>query len=130
MVWGRMCIAALGAGLIAIISSPASAMSLKFSWKGYSACSTSSPGFTLSEVPRGTVKLVFRMVDMDMTSYPHGGGSIAYAGNDTIRPGAFSYTGPCPPSGKQHRYQWTVQAVDADGSVLDSARSREKFPPR
>jgi phosphatidylethanolamine-binding protein (PEBP) family uncharacterized protein len=128
MGWRRVRIAALGAGLIAISSSPAAAMSIEYSWKGYPACSISSPGFTLSEVPRGTVKLVFRMVDRDMPAYPHGGATIAYEGKDTIRPGAFSYTGPCPPPGKQHRYEWTVQAVDADGKVLDSASSRQKFP--
>ena len=128
MGWRRMSIAALGAGLIAISSSPAATMSLEFSWKGYPACSSSSPGFTVAGVPPGTVKLLFRMVDRDMPAYPHGGGSIAYAGIDTIRPGAFFYTGPCPPSGKQHRYQWTVQAIDADGRVLDRASSRRKFP--
>ncbi len=128
MGWSRVSNAALGAVLIAFFSSPAAAMSIEFSWKGYSACSSSSPGFTVKGVPSGTVKLLFRMVDMDMTSYPHGGGTIAYAGNNTIRPGAFFYTGPCPPPRKQHRYEWTVQAVDADGRVLDSASSRRKFP--
>jgi phosphatidylethanolamine-binding protein (PEBP) family uncharacterized protein len=122
------CIAAAAA--IAASPSTASAMTVKFSWAGYTACSSRSPAFTLSDVPSGTVKLAFRMIDKDAPTYPHGGGTIAYSGNDEISAGAFSYKGPCPPAGQQHSYQWTVQALNGHGHEITSASAVEKFPPR
>ena len=32
------------------------------------------------------------------------------------------YGGPCPPPGRPHRYVFTVEALDATGSVLGSAK--------
>ena len=117
-------VAALG-----ILPSDAFAMSVKFSWKGYRACSTSSPAFIASEVPSGTVRLSFRMVDKDVPTYLHGGGIIAFTGNSEIPAGAFSYKGPCPPSG-QHNYEWTVQALDGKDKAIASTTIVEKFPPQ
>jgi Raf kinase inhibitor-like YbhB/YbcL family protein len=36
--------------------------------------------------------------------------------------GKATYAGPCPPSGPPHRYVFTVEALDATGSVLDSGQ--------
>jgi phosphatidylethanolamine-binding protein (PEBP) family uncharacterized protein len=69
------------------------------------------------------------MVDTNVPSFPHGGGTIAYQGSGSIPAGSFSYKGPCPPAG-QHTYRWTVQALDANGKVLAAAAASEKFPPR
>jgi hypothetical protein len=118
-------IAALGA-----VSSEAVAMSLKFSWAGYRACSARSPAFTLSDVPTETARLAFKMIDRDAPTYPHGGGTVPYRGKDEIPTGAFSYKGPCPPSGQQHTYEWTVQALDRNGKPIGSATAAEKFPSR
>jgi phosphatidylethanolamine-binding protein (PEBP) family uncharacterized protein len=123
-------VAALAAGMIASSSILAAEMGLHYSWNGYPACSSSSPGFTVSGVPRGTVKLAFRMIDRNMPFYPHGGGTLAYEGKGAIRPGAFSYAGPCPTPGRQHRYTWTVRALDAEGNVLATANSTQTYPPR
>ena len=130
MRFGALGTAALAAGMIASTSLLAAEMGLLFSWNGYPACSSSSPGFTVSGVPPGTVRLVFRMVGRDMPFYPHGGGTIAYEGRGAIRPGAFSYAGPCPPPGRQHDYTWTVRALDAGGNVLATASSTQTFPAR
>lgn len=107
----------------------AQAMSLKFSWAGYEACASTSPAFEVADVPARTAQLRFRMVDQNVPSYPHGGGTVAYKGNNQIAAGAFSFTGPCPPSGEQHNYQWTVQALDGSSKVLGTAQAAAKFPP-
>jgi phosphatidylethanolamine-binding protein (PEBP) family uncharacterized protein len=110
--------------------SVAAAMSVRFSWTGYAACSSRSPAFAVSEVPTGTARLAFKMIDKQVPTYPHGGGTIAYTGGSEIPAGAFSYKGPCPPSGQQHTYEWTVQALDQNGKVLASTRAEAKFPPQ
>jgi len=107
----------------------ASAMSVKFSWTGYRACSSRSPAFSVSDVPAETARLAFRMVDKDVPSYPHGGGTVAYRGQGEIPAGAFSYKGPCPPSGQHHTYEWTVQALGQDGKAIGSATVAGQFPP-
>jgi phosphatidylethanolamine-binding protein (PEBP) family uncharacterized protein len=122
--------AVTGVTALGILPSDALAMSVKFSWKGYQPYSTRSPAFVVSEVPSGTAQLVFKMVDKDVPTYPHGGGSITFTGNSEIHAGAFSYRGPCPPSGQQHVYEWTVQALDGKGKALASTTAAEKFPPQ
>ena len=86
-------------------------------FSGSNGCSSRSPAFRIRGVPRGTRKLRFNMVDQDKPSYPHGGGTIAYRGGN-VPAGAFSYTGPCPPYGETHRYEWTVTALNAAGKVI------------
>lgn len=101
-----------------------------FSWDGTAACfDPKSPPFTLSGVPAGTKRLKFVMKDLDAPSYPHGGGTVAFTGQAQVSRGAFSYKGPCPPSG-QHTYQWTVEAQDEAGKTLATAMVAKKFPPR
>jgi len=104
--------------------------SVDFSWEGTSSCfDPKSPAFTLSNVPPGTTMLAFVMQDLDAPSYPHGGGMVAYRGEREVPRGAFTYKGPCPPSG-QHSYQWTVKAVDASGKTLAVAQTMKRFPPK
>jgi phosphatidylethanolamine-binding protein (PEBP) family uncharacterized protein len=120
------------AGVAAILSRPsdALAMSVKFSWAGYQACSSSSPAFVVSDVPAATARLAFKLIDKNMPTYPHGGGTLSYNGGREIPAGAFSYKGPCPPSGQQHTYEWTVRALDKNGKILVSITTTTKFPPR
>jgi phosphatidylethanolamine-binding protein (PEBP) family uncharacterized protein len=104
-------------------------MSLSFSWTGVARCSSSPPAFTLSDVPPGTSRLAFNMVDLNLPSYPHGGGTISYQGSSQIAAGSFSYKGPCPPERRRHNYRWTVKALDAGGKTLATARAASSFPP-
>jgi hypothetical protein len=98
-------------------------------WAGSRYCfDPQSPPFTVSGVPTGTRQLRFTMKDLDAPNFVHGGGSVAYGGQRRIERGAFSYRGPCPPAG-QHRYQWTVEALDASGHSLATATVMKKFPP-
>ncbi len=122
-------LAAVGVALVSMggLPSTALAMGLNFSWAGVTSCGSSPPAFALSGVPHGTARLDFNMVDLNVPTYQHGGGSVAYRGNNKIQAGSFSYTGPCPPSG-QHIYRFTVQALDASGKVLASASASRPFP--
>jgi Phosphatidylethanolamine-binding protein len=106
------------------------AMSLSFSWAGVARCSSSPPAFSLSDVPPGTSRLSFNMVDLNLPSYPHGGGTISYQGDSQIAAGSFSYKGPCPPERQRHNYRWTVKALDAGGKTLATANAAGPFPPR
>ncbi|HRJ69699.1 MAG TPA: phospholipid-binding protein [Beijerinckiaceae bacterium] len=115
-------------GLILAATGGAQALSLKASWGSAAGCGGQSPAFVLGAVPKGTAKLDFKMVDLDLPSYPHGGGSVAFAGKSSFAAGevfgAFSsYRGPCPPPGQTHRYEWSVQAIDAAGKVLGTAKT-------
>ena len=123
------------AGLVAVLfaltagTTAAAAMSLTFSWAGYKACSTRSPAFTVADVPAGAVRLAFNMMDKDVPSYHHGGGTVAYTGNGEIPAGAFTYKGPCPPPAQRHSYEWTVRASDQGGKALATASAVAQFPP-
>jgi phosphatidylethanolamine-binding protein (PEBP) family uncharacterized protein len=123
--------AALGLASVMLAPATATAMSLQFSWEGYARCTKGSPAFTLGDVPAGTTRLSFKLTDLKVPNYPHGGGTVAYQdGTTVIGAGAVSAQGPCPPEGERHDYQWTVQALDGAGKVLASASAVRKFPPR
>ena len=105
----------------------ASAFDLSFEWGPTKKCFDSkSPPLSLGGVPEQTKKLRFKMVDLNMITYPHGGGSVAYTGKNKLPYGAFRYKGPCPPS--PHTYQLSVEALDAKGKVLAKAKAKRRFP--
>jgi phosphatidylethanolamine-binding protein (PEBP) family uncharacterized protein len=116
-------IAALAAMLIA--GPPrAYAFSASFNW-----CS-GSPNFQLSDVPPGTVTLQFAMTDLDKPSFHHGGGTVGYRGQSEVPCGAFAtgFVGPAPPPGEVHTYQFVIQALAQDGTVLATTTALKKFP--
>ena len=106
---------------------------ITFEWGDIPKCTTGRPNkvenpvFTLSNVPKGTVEIHFKMKDRDVPTYNHGGGKVDYTGTDVIEPGAFKYKSPCPPSGK-HTYEWIATAIDANGGKLGKAKARKKYP--
>ncbi len=120
--------AALGiAGFaLALSTSGALAFSASFAW-----CS-GSPSFTLTDVPPGTAKLQFSMTDLNVPSFHHGGGTIAYRGQPAVLCGAFAsgFTGPSPPPGQVHTYQFSIKALAPNGAVLATTTARRKFPER
>jgi phosphatidylethanolamine-binding protein (PEBP) family uncharacterized protein len=117
---------AVAALALGFSGSGALAFSASFNW-----CS-GSPRFELKDVPAGTAKLNFAMTDLDVPSFHHGGGTVAYSGNATLPCGAFatSFLGPSPPHGQFHTYEFTVKALGADGAVLATTTARRKFPER
>ncbi|MEQ8655388.1 MAG: YbhB/YbcL family Raf kinase inhibitor-like protein [Kiloniellales bacterium] len=106
----------------------AATLQVDFTWVGTEACSSDSPAFTIGGVPEGTTRLRFAMKDLDVPTYNHGGGTVGFSGSPDIPAGAFAYKGPCPPSGS-HRYQWTVQALDAGGEIIGEGYATQAFPP-
>jgi phosphatidylethanolamine-binding protein (PEBP) family uncharacterized protein len=70
------------------------------------------------------------MMDVDVPSYAHGGGSIAFSGQSSIPCGALvgGYQGPSPPFGQTHTYRWTIKALDASGKTLGQTTAEKKFP--
>ena len=106
---------------------PVPPVSLSVDWGSTRACfETASPIFTVGSIPPGTVKLGFRMKDLELPQFNHGGGVVAYSGQTTIPAGAFRYKGPCPQL-KAHTYRWTVDAVDAEGNVLAKGQTERSF---
>lgn len=124
---GRSSKLLLLAAAMAMTASPAYSFGLSFEWGPTKKCFDSkSPPITLSKVPKGTAKIRFRMVDINVPDYPHGGGTVTYGGQTSLPYGAFRYKGPCPPS--PHTYQITAEALDARGKVLAKAAARKRFP--
>jgi phosphatidylethanolamine-binding protein (PEBP) family uncharacterized protein len=110
---------------LAVSTADASALSMNFRW-----CGTGSPVFSLSGVPEGTTTLQFHMVDLNVPSFNHGGGTVAYNGQSTVPCGALTnYTPPSPPSGS-HSYQITVRALGAGNAELGTATFTRKFPEK
>jgi len=107
-----------------LTTSGAFAFSASFAW-----CS-GSPSFALTDVPQGTARLQFAMTDLNVPSFHHGGGTVAYSGQAAVPCGAFSsgFTGPSPPAGQVHTYQFTVKALGPSGAVLATTTTRRKFP--
>lgn len=109
-------------------------MSVSFDWGDIPLCTSGNPNrvgnpaFVLKGVPEGTTVLDFRLKDLDVPSYNHGGGKIklAQSGNFSIPFGVFKYKSPCPPSGS-HTYQWTVTAK-AGNKKLATAKASRDYP--
>ncbi|MFT0860317.1 phospholipid-binding protein [Ancylobacter sp. G4_0304] len=113
----------LAAGLLLAVASPAFAFQASFKW-----CS-GSPDFVLKDVPKGTAKIRLKMTDLNVPSFRHGGGEVAWSGKGTIACGALNSTwvGPSPPSGS-HTYRWSILAIGADGKTLGEATAQRRFP--
>jgi len=118
---------AVAAAMTMLSVASAQALEMSFEWGPTKKCfDTKSPPIRLGGVPAGTEKLRFRMVDLDAPTYPHGGGTVSYKGDNALPYGAFRYTGPCPPS--PHTYRISVDALDAKGKKLGSSAAKKRFP--
>jgi len=100
------------------------AFSVSFAW-----CD-GSPSFALSDVPHGTTKLQFAMTDLDRPGFRHGGGAVGYRGQPEVPCNAFGtgFIGPAPPPGEVHTYEFVIQALAPDGTLLAATTARKKFP--
>jgi hypothetical protein len=110
----------------------AGALGLKFTWVGTKSCSSTPPAFRITNIPKETKFLSFKLADENRPSYNHGGGQVSYKGSWNIPAGAFGgdYRGPCPPPFDVHTYTWTVQALDANKRVLAEGKAMASFPPK
>lgn len=123
------------AALALSATSATAEMSLSFKgWGNIPLCTSGNPNkvgnpeFVLKGVPANTDKLVFKLTDLDVRSYNHGGGTvkIKQGGNMKIPSGLFKYKSPCPPSGK-HTYEWSVTAKDGS-KTLAKAKAAKQYP--
>lgn len=111
----------------------ASKFSFDFSWGPLALCTSGTPNvvnnptFTLKNVPAGTTKLFFKMIDENVPKYKHGGGQVIFSGEAVIQPGHFSYKSPCPPDGV-HTYTWHAYAINAQNQVIGHAKSSKLYP--
>ena len=115
-------------------AAPASAFEIAFTWDGLKSCTSGSPNtvanprFVLTDVPEGTKFIRFKLVDTNVRDFDHGGGVVAYNGQDVIEPGAFKYKSPCPPNGA-HKYEWTATAQSKkSGGKLGTAKASRTYP--
>ena len=126
------------AGLVclALSSGPAWAadFSFSFTWAGLKSCTSGNPNtvnnpkFVLKNVPAGTKFIRFKLTDKNVPSYNHGGGVVAWSGEKSIDPGAFTYKSPCPPGGV-HTYEWTATAqTQKNGGKIATAKAARKYP--
>ena len=116
-----------------IFSQPVFAFSINFDWGDIRLCTSGTPfivdnpAFTLKDLPATTSKIRFKLVDLNVPSYNHGGGTISYSGQTTIARGAFRYKSPCPPDGP-HTYQWSATAINPAGKAIAIAKAKRKYP--
>jgi len=98
-----------------------------------------SPALTWSNVPPGALELAITVVDLDASGFVHwilygiDPGRTSLVEDERPRPGAewintagtTGWTGPCPPIGEEHRYQFTVHALNNRLEVADDALATE-----
>ncbi len=98
-----------------------------------------SPALTFADVPPGTAELAVIVTDLDADGFIHwlvSGIDPVQTGlvQGEIPPGATEWTnsfgnrgwnGPCPPPGVNHRYQFTVHALNQPLELADDAPAAE-----
>ena len=63
------------------------------------------------------------MTDLNVPSFHHGGGTVAYSGQPAVRCGAFfsGFAGPSPPPVQVHTYQYSIKELGPNVAVLRCA---------
>jgi|SRR5271165_2910013 len=139
MVYRHKSMLLIAVGITIPTVSWAGTLGVDFSWAETTACSTISPAFTVTNIPRGTKSLVFKLVDHNAPNFVHGGGQIPYSGSGRIPAGAFSYNGhvrlkalSTPMNGLSAL--WMIQAARSSLRVLQrdgfqQSERKRTFPP-
>ncbi|MFG1344908.1 hypothetical protein V5F59_08435 [Xanthobacter autotrophicus DSM 431] len=98
-------------------------MTLDFTWIGTKLCTPkpSSPEFLLENVPAGTTKLRFALVNQ--AGRELGGADVPLPVRGTVPRGAVSFRPPCVGG----MYTWNVDALDAEGRLLATAKLTRPF---
>ena len=112
----------------------AQAFTIEFDWAGLKSCTSGNPNtvanpeFVLKNVPAGTAFIRFKLIDRNVPDFNHGGGVVSWAGEATVKTGAFKYKSPCPPNGS-HNYEWTATAQSKkNGGALAKAKASRNYP--
>jgi len=129
-------ILATGVFISALTTAQAAEFGFSFNWQGLALCTSGHPNrvgnpeFQFENVPTGTGWIYFELTDLDVPSYPHGGGWIPFDAGAAASPDTFEYQSPCPPFGS-HLYEWEARAYAdrSEGSpILGVATSRAVYP--
>lgn len=98
-------------------------MTLDFSWVGTRLCEPTpySPEFVVANAPPGTQRL--RFVLTNAAGRDLGGAEVAVPVTGPILKGAVTFRSPCVGG----MYTWTVDALDAQGKPLASAKLTRPF---
>ena len=103
-------------------------LGVEYSWKGITNCSNISPAIKVTGFPKETKSFSVRMSDLNDSTVNHGGGKILNDSSGMIPSGAFDdYRGPCL-QGSVHRFQFIVNALDAQGTVIGEGKAIQTFP--
>ncbi|MCE8007192.1 hypothetical protein [Aestuariivita sp.] len=123
----------LAAVLGLMLAGPALAeFRISFDWGDIPDCRTGnpnrvgSPAFVLADVPEGTTVIEFRLKDLNVPGYNHGGGKVEVGQDGRLPFGVFKYKSPCPPGGV-HTYEWTATAK-AGRKALATAKASRVYP--
>ncbi len=105
-------------------------MDVFFQWNPSGTSIHKSPEIRLSNIPESTHRFSVQLVDLDIKSFNHGGGTYPYNGSPIIPLGELDgdYQGPQAPPISPHRYEITVKALDAAGTVIGEGRKIRNFP--
>ena len=112
------------------VAPDAADLGVDFSWENTKPCSRVSPVIHVADFPVQTTWFKVSLKDLDVPDWNHGGGKFANDDSGVIPAGALKegYSGPCPPGGS-HRYQFTVKAVDKEGTIIGIGKRTRRFPP-
>ncbi|WP_417720353.1 hypothetical protein [Salipiger sp.] len=106
--------------------------SISFAWGDIPRCTSGRPGtvpspaFAIRDLPAGTTSVEFRLKDINVPTFNHGGGKLKVSRAGQLPAGAFKYKSPCPPNGA-HVYEWTATAR-AGNKVVGKATARRNYP--
>lgn len=105
-------------------------MGVDFEWQRTDFGSTENPEIRLTGVPEGTKRFFVGLVDLDISTYDHGGGFVdndrtAHIARGTVKG---NYNGPAPWLPDMiHDYEITVKAYDEDEKLIGVGKNVKKF---
>lgn len=105
-------------------------MGVEFEWQPIDFGSQKNPQIKLTGVPEGTKRFFVGLVDLDISTYDHGGGFVDNDDSGIIARGTIkgNYNGPAPwLPGMIHDYEITVKAYDENSRVIGVGKKVEKF---
>ncbi len=129
---------------IIFLINPAIADEIKFDffWGNIPFCNSGkpfevkSPKFVFSSLPKDAKWVYFKIRNIGLSDFDHGGGWVELRGNSTIEYGKFNYFSPCPKSGKEI-FQWTAYFTTKKSSlffygqplgVIHKVSTKKKYP--
>lgn len=105
-------------------------MGVNFEWQPIDYGSQENPEILLTGVPEGTKRFLVSLVDLDISTYDHGGGFVSNDGSGIIARGTIegNYNGPAPWLPDMiHDYEITVKAYNEKGTVIGIGKNIKKF---